>query len=92
MKLFSGWCVIILLDVLVGFRAEYMYPAFMFLRSVVDSYKYQGLVSQTHHHTLTCNNTPLISADIFAVICVSRGISGYSLLDAVDWTMVVHVG
>ena len=44
-KLFSGWSVIVLLDLLVGFRLEYMYPAFMFLRSVLDSYKYHGLVS-----------------------------------------------
>lgn len=32
------------LDAVIGFRLEYLYPAIMFLRSVLDSYKYQGLV------------------------------------------------
>lgn len=44
-KLLCGWSVIMLLDLLVGVRLEYLYPALMFVRSVLDSYKYQGLVS-----------------------------------------------
>ena len=43
-KLVCGWGVVVLLDAVVGFRLEYLYPAIMFLRSVLDSYKYQGLV------------------------------------------------
>ena len=44
-KLLCGWSVVMLLDLLVGVRLEYLYPAFMFVRSVLDSYRYQGLVS-----------------------------------------------
>ena len=45
-KLVLGWLTIILLDSMVNFRFEYLYPAVMFIRSVYDSYKYQGLVSR----------------------------------------------
>ena len=34
-----------LLDSMVNFRLEYLYPILMFVRSVYDSYKYQGFVS-----------------------------------------------
>ena len=30
---------------MIDFRFEYLYTAFIFLRSVYDSYKYQGIVS-----------------------------------------------
>jgi hypothetical protein len=43
-KLVLGWGFIVFFDAIIGFRLEYLYPAFMFLRSVIDSYKYQGLV------------------------------------------------
>ena len=43
-KLVCGWGLIVFLDAVIGFRLEYLYPAIMFLRSVLDSYKYQGLV------------------------------------------------
>lgn len=43
-KLFLGWLAIIVLDSLANFRFEYLYPVFMFVRSVYDSYKYQGLL------------------------------------------------
>jgi len=43
-KLLAGWLVIILVDSLADFRFEYLYPVVMFVRSVYDSYKYQGLI------------------------------------------------
>ncbi len=51
-KLLAGWLVIILLDTMADFRLEFVYPAFMFARSVYDSYKYQGLVCANTAHTL----------------------------------------
>ena len=45
-KLLLGGLVLILLDSLMNFRLEYLYPVLMFLRSVYDSYRYQGLVSR----------------------------------------------
>ena len=40
-----GGVILILLDSLMNFRLEYLYPVVMFIRSVYDSYKYQGFVS-----------------------------------------------
>ena len=44
-KLLVGGIILILLDSLMNFRLEYLYPVIMFIRSVYDSYKYQGFVS-----------------------------------------------
>ena len=44
-KLLMGGVILILLDSLMNFRLEYLYPVVMFIRSVYDSYKYQGFVS-----------------------------------------------
>ena len=44
-KILIGWLVLLLLDSLTDFRFEYLYPVAMFVHSVYDSYKYQGLVS-----------------------------------------------
>ena len=44
-KLLVGGVILILLDSLMNFRLEYLYPVLMFMRSVYDSYKYQGFVS-----------------------------------------------
>ncbi|KAL5457272.1 hypothetical protein EMCRGX_G034519 [Ephydatia muelleri] len=44
LKLFLVWVGIVLLDSLTNFRFEYLYPMVMFLRSVYESYKYQGLL------------------------------------------------
>ena len=43
-----GGVVLVLLDSLMNFRLEYLYPVLMFIRSVYDSYKYQGFVSWTY--------------------------------------------
>lgn len=44
LKLFPVWIGILLVDLLTNFRFEYLYPMAMFLRSVYESYKYQGLL------------------------------------------------
>ena len=44
LKLFLVWIGVVLLDSFTNFRFEYLYPMVMFLRSVYESYKYQGLV------------------------------------------------
>jgi len=48
-KLLIGGLVLVLLDSIVNFRLEYLYPVMMFMRSVYDSYKYQGFVSPQLH-------------------------------------------
>ena len=40
-----GGVLLVLFDSLMNFRLEYLYPVLMFIRSVYDSYKYQGFVS-----------------------------------------------
>jgi len=45
-KLILLWALVLLSDYLVEFRFEYLWPFWLFLRSVYDSFKYQGLVSR----------------------------------------------
>ena len=44
-KLLLLWICVLAADYFLEFRFEYLWPAWLFLRSVYDSYKYQGLVS-----------------------------------------------
>jgi hypothetical protein len=43
-KLLLLWLVVLSADYFLEFRFEYLWPFWLFLRSVYDSYKYQGLV------------------------------------------------
>ncbi len=43
-KLLLLWALVLLSDHFVEFRFEYLWPFWLFLRSVYDSFKYQGLV------------------------------------------------
>ena len=45
LKLLVLWGVVIVADYFLEFRFEYLWPFWLFLRSVYDSFKYQGLVS-----------------------------------------------
>jgi len=42
-KLLLLWICVLAADYFLEFRFEYLWPAWLFLRSVYDSYKYQGL-------------------------------------------------
>ena len=44
-KLLLLWICVLAADYFLEFRFEYLWPAWLFMRSVYDSYKYQGLVS-----------------------------------------------
>lgn len=44
-KLLLLWALVLLADHFLEFRFEYLWPFWLFLRSVYDSFKYQGLVS-----------------------------------------------
>ena len=44
-KLLILWSLVLLADYFLEFRFEYLWPFWLFLRSVYDSFKYQGLVS-----------------------------------------------
>lgn len=48
MKLLFLWMLVLLADYFLEFRFEYLWPFWLFLRSVYDSFKYQGLVSVTN--------------------------------------------
>lgn len=57
LKFVMLWSTIVLADYMLEFRFEFLWPFWMMLRSVYDSFKYQGLVS-THlwefQNSLTC--------------------------------------
>ena len=48
-KLLLLWALVLLADHFLEFRFEYLWPFWLFLRSVYDSFKYQGLVSIKHN-------------------------------------------
>lgn len=39
------WILVLLADFVLEFRFEYLWPFWLFIRSVYDSFRYQGLVS-----------------------------------------------
>ncbi|XP_071505830.1 macoilin-like isoform X1 [Diadema antillarum] len=43
LKFLAIWGFVLLLDFLLEFRFEYLWPVWLLLRSIYDSYKYQGL-------------------------------------------------
>lgn len=45
LKFLIVWILVLLADFLLEFRFEYLWPFWLLLRSVYDSFKYQGLVS-----------------------------------------------
>lgn len=50
LKFVMVWASIVLADYMLEFRFEFLWPFWMMLRSVYDSYKYQGLVSWSFHY------------------------------------------
>lgn len=47
LKFLLLWAMVILADFILEFRFEFLWPFWLLLRSVYDSFKYQGLVSNT---------------------------------------------
>ena len=48
LKFLLLWAMVILADFILEFRFEFLWPFWLLLRSVYDSFKYQGLVSNAH--------------------------------------------
>lgn len=48
-KYLAVWGLVLLADFILEFRFEYLYPVWLLLRSVQDSYKYQGVVRKFLH-------------------------------------------
>ena len=42
------WALVLMADYILEFRFEYLWPFWLLVRSVYDSFKYQGLVSLTN--------------------------------------------
>lgn len=55
LKFVMLWATVVLADYMLEFRFEFLWPFWMMLRSVYDSFKYQGLVS-IRIYTLLLNN------------------------------------
>jgi hypothetical protein len=45
-RVLSFWAFVLVVDFLLEFRLELLWPLWLLLTSVYDSFKYQGLVSQ----------------------------------------------
>lgn len=44
LKFLVVWILVLLADFVLEFRFEYLWPFWLFIRSVYDSFRYQGLV------------------------------------------------
>lgn len=44
LKFLVVWVLVLLADFVLEFRFEYLWPFWLFIRSVYDSFRYQGLV------------------------------------------------
>jgi hypothetical protein len=49
LKFICIWGIIMAADFLLEFRFEFLWPFWLVLRSICDSFKYQGLVSLIHY-------------------------------------------
>lgn len=49
LKFLLVWALVLLADFVLEFRFEYLWPFWLFIRSVYDSFRYQGLVSDIHN-------------------------------------------
>ena len=45
MKFLMVWALVLMADFILEFRFEYLWPFWLLMRSVYDSFKFQGLVS-----------------------------------------------
>lgn len=45
LKFLVVWGLVLMADFMLEFRFEYLWPFWLLIRSVYDSFKYQGLVS-----------------------------------------------
>ncbi len=48
-KLLLAWALLMTADFLLGFRFEYLWPFWLLVRSIYDSFRYQGLVRSSVH-------------------------------------------
>ena len=46
MKFLMVWALVLMADFILEFRFEYLWPFWLLMRSVYDSFKFQGLVSK----------------------------------------------
>ena len=78
------WVAVLLADFLLDFRFEFLWPLWCLLRSVYDSYRYQGLVSfRSLSKGGVCSMLGLPSAphaQLYPVICFERTHTKVSLL------------
>lgn len=69
LKFLVVWALVLLADFVLEFRFEYLWPFWLFIRSVYDSFRYQGLVSGTQGlcafpgKSCTPGNVPCYAAD-----------------------------
>ena len=76
-KLLLLWALVLLADHFLEFRFEYLWPFWLFLRSVYDSFKYQGLVS-----LMLCNHIWVTSYLEIPQITINYYISFFEFFQA----------
>lgn len=84
LKFLVVWALVLLADFVLEFRFEYLWPFWLFIRSVYDSFRYQGLVSDSPDHMKspdfisTSLNTPRVRWFNVASWWLGRKASSYT--------------
>lgn len=77
LKFLLLWAMVILADFILEFRFEFLWPFWLLLRSVYDSFKYQGLVSVCvtqlpGRYRVLCkiSLSPFLSLSLSGLLCI----------------------
>ena len=94
-RVLSFWAFVLIIDFLLEFRLELLWPLWLFLTSVYDSFKYQGLV--TFHFMVLSNflndvTKLFLLSGLFSIFCLLVTHSRFSLFPLHPSTMALFCG
>lgn len=72
LKFLVVWALVLVADFVLEFRFEYLWPFWLFIRSVYDSFRYQGLVCIKIEKLLICCLLLLLALALVALQCISQ--------------------
>lgn len=90
LKFFLLWAMVILADFILEFRFEFLWPFWLLLRSVYDSFKYQGLVSVDVAHVAGADAVAYYAKSHCLFIFLSLSLSGLLCIFYLYCTYIRH--
>ncbi|NXC91951.1 MACOI protein, partial [Cercotrichas coryphoeus] len=96
LKFLVVWALVLLADFVLEFRFEYLWPFWLFIRSVYDSFRYQGLLKSCFPRLLKCFKNPfqILAACAVCLRCLCSLLSterGVCLPTVSLWILFVYI-